>query len=316
MATSAETYGVRRPAARAQARVLLAGVAVALLGLSGSALVIVRLLESWRVGPHYSAHHVTILGQRFLYPTANVDAILILALAVIALFALALGLLRGVREVVATARLRRALQRRIVGERDGALLIDDPVPLAFCLGLARPRVYISTGAVEILSLRALDAVLGHERHHAARRDPLRNAIGRVVAATLFHIPGVESLARRQRSLSELSADESVAEGPGGRSALAQAILAFDAASATSVDPSRVDHLVGEPISWRFPAAACGVAIAVIALLAGLAALAGRVASGSATLAPPFLSSQPCILALAVIPVIAVLALAVRIRLQR
>jgi hypothetical protein len=40
---------------------------------------------------------------------------------------------------------------------------------------------------------------------------------------------------------------------------------------------------------------------VIVLVVAVAVLAGRVAVGSATLAPPFLSSQPCIVVLAMIP---------------
>jgi hypothetical protein len=68
-----------------------------------------------------------------------------------------------------------------------------------------------------------------------------------------------------------------------------------------IDPGRIDYLLGEPPSWRFPALLCVAAAGVLALLVTVAVLAGRVASGSATLALPFLSRQPCILVLAVIP---------------
>jgi hypothetical protein len=44
-----------------------------------------------------------------------------------------------------------------------------------------------------------------------------------------------------------------------------------------------------------------MAAAVIALIGAVAVLAGRVASGSATLAPPFVSHQPCVAVLAMIP---------------
>jgi hypothetical protein len=53
--------------------------------------------------------------------------------------------------------------------------------------------------------------------------------------------------------------------------------------------------------WRFPLALCLGGTAVIALLLAIAVLAGQVAHGSATLAPPFLSSQPCVVVLPVIP---------------
>jgi hypothetical protein len=74
-----------------------------------------------------------------------------------------------------------------------------------------------------------------------------------------------------------------------------------AAQGAGVDPARVDHLLGEPPSWRFPALLCLAATGVLALIVAVAVLAGQVARGSATLALPFLSHQPCILVLAAVP---------------
>jgi hypothetical protein len=127
-----------------------------------------------------------------------------------------------------------------------------------------------------------------------------------MAAALFFIPSLKELIRRQHALAELSADESAVDAdPRTRSALARAMLAFTdperSARAMGVDPVRVDYLLGEPPSWRFPAVLSLGTAAVIALIGAVAVLAGRVASGSATLAPPFVSRQPCIVVLALIP---------------
>ncbi len=46
---------------------------------------------------------------------------------------------------------------------------------------------------------------------------------------------------------------------------------------------------------------CVAAIGLLTLLVTVAVLAGREAAGSATLAPPFLSAQPCVVVLATIP---------------
>ena len=90
-----------------------------------------------------------------------------------------------------------------------------------------------------------------------------------------------------------------------RSALARAMLSFsddsESGEVVGIDPARVDHLLGEPPSWRFPALLCLAGLSVIALMTAVAVLAGQVASGSATLAAPFLSSRPCIVVLALIP---------------
>ncbi|HXO06755.1 MAG TPA: hypothetical protein VN880_01915, partial [Solirubrobacteraceae bacterium] len=53
----------------------------------------------------------------------------------------------------------------------------------------------------------------------------------------------------------------------------------------------------------FPGLVCLAAASVLLLLVAIAVLAGRVASGSATLALPFLSHQPCIVVLAAIPAV-------------
>ena len=153
---------------------------------------------------------------------------------------------------------------------------------------------------------ALAAVLTHERHHARRRDPLRLATSRVLARAMFFLPAIRELGRRQQTLAELSADESaIGDAGGNRSALARAMVTFsdsaEAGDSVGIDPARVDYLLGEPPNWRFPAIMCVAALALLALVVAAAVLAGSEAAGSATLAPPFLSAQPCIVVLAVIP---------------
>ncbi len=310
-----------RPAASAAARVFGAGLGLGALGLACSVFVLVRLVESWHVTPRSISHHVTILGQRLSYPTANIDAVVVLLLAVLALIATARAARRAAREAIAATRLCARLRRACCDQHGGALVVEDSRPLAFCAGLLRPRIYLSTATLALLDERALNAVLDHERHHARRRDPLRLAAGRILGESLFFVPGLRELARRQQALAELSADESaVHAAAGNRSALASAMLSFaDGASESDrigFEPARVDYLLGEPPDWRFPAALCLVAAAVIVLLLAVAFLAGRVATGSATLAPPFLSRQPCIVALAILPALPALRAACRVRRAR
>jgi hypothetical protein len=183
--------------------------------------------------------------------------------------------------------------------------------------------------VALLDEGALSAVIEHERHHARRHDPARLAAGRVLARSLFFVPGFKALVRTHQSLAELSADESVISGhPERRVDLARAMLDFADADADAdgdgdvdgdsdaggdgdvdgdgehpvgFDPVRVDYLLGEPVSWRFPVLALALAGAMIVALVGVAVLAGRVAAGSATLALPVVSGQPCVVVLAAIP---------------
>jgi hypothetical protein len=230
---------------------------------------------------------------------------------VVALAALGVVVVSGIaayalRELLADHRLRRALLTDETRELDGALVIDDDQPHAFCAGLLRPRVYVSTGAIALLDELALRAVLAHERHHARRHDPLRLATGRVIARALFFVPGISDLVGRQSMLLELGADEcAINGGPEHRSALARAMVSFSERSRPGdplgIEPERVDHLLGDAPRWRFPFLVCLLAGSVLALLLTVGMLAGQTASGSSTLAVPVLSRQPCVVVLAAIP---------------
>ncbi len=302
------SVGEGGPAAIAATRVSRASLALGGLGLASAIFVVARLFETWRVSAGVASHQISIFGQRLTYPTANVDAIVIMLLAALGSVVTARAVSGAVRELQASRRFHRLLAGQHLEPLHGALLIADAQPRAFCAGLVRPRVYLSTGAVAMLDDAALRAVLAHERHHAHRHDPLRLAAGRVLARALFFLPGIGDLVERQQALAELSADESaVNAAPANRSALARAMLSFSDAPASvdgaGIDPARVDYLLGESPSWRFPALVCLAAALVIFLLVAVAVLAGRLASGSATLALPFLSGQPCVVVLAAIPAV-------------
>ena len=294
----------RRSASIASARLSRAALALGALGVASSLFVIARLVDAWRVTGVSGAHQISILGYKLSYPRANVDAIVVLALALLGLAVIAMLLASVTREWVRASRLARQLSRRGSPGPDGALVLEDERPGAFCAGLFRPRVYLTTGAVGLLDEDALRAVVAHERHHASRRDPLRFAAEHVLARSLFFVPGARELGRRHRRVAELSADErAVDAASGNRAALARAILSFsDQGEATGVDPLRVDHLLGEVPSWRFPSALAVSGVAVLALVVAVSVLAGRVATGSATLSLPVLSRQPCVIVLAMIPI--------------
>jgi BlaR1 peptidase M56 len=292
----------------AAARVSRASLVLGGLGLGSAIFVLVKLFESWRVTSNTVSHHISILGQAVTYPTANIEAIVVLVLAILGAVVAVRTAGGAVRELRASRRFHRRFAAVPVQSVREALLIADPQPQAFCAGLWRPRVYVSTGAVALLDDEALDAVLAHERHHAHRRDPLRFAVGRVLLRALFFLPELDELVERQRALAELSADESAAHAaPENRSALARAMLSFSdapgSADAVGIDPARVDYLLGESPDWRFPALVCVAAASVLALPAAVAVLAGQLASGSATLGVPFLSRQPCVVVLAGIPAV-------------
>lgn len=295
----------QRPAAIAAGRAFGVSALLGVLGLASAVFVITRLFESWRVTSGPGSRVISVFGQRLSYPAANTGAIAVTVLAGLGLVMTGAAAWGLARELLADRRFRRSVAARSPLPLHGAWVINDERPQAFCAGLLRPRVYVSSGALELLDAPALASVLAHERHHARRHDPLRLACGRALAAGLFFIPAHRRLVARQHALAEISADEAAVLTAGGdRSALASAMLSFSeagGADAQGIDPERIDHLLGERAQWRLPVGLCVGTAAAMSLLITVAVLAAHVASGSATLAPPFLSSQPCVAVLAMIP---------------
>jgi hypothetical protein len=110
--------------------------------------------------------------------------------------------------------------------------------VAFCAGLRRPAVYVSEGTLRAASDEELRAILAHEEHHRARRDPLRLLLARTVADALRPLPPFAALADREAALADLAADAAAVDELGERAPLASALARFDA-----VAPERVDRLV-------------------------------------------------------------------------
>lgn len=68
-------------------------------------------------------------------------------------------------------------------------VVDSPGLLAWCGGLLRPQIYVSSGLLAILAPEQLRAVIAHEYAHVCRRDNLRTLILRI--ATAVWLPPVK-----------------------------------------------------------------------------------------------------------------------------
>jgi Peptidase family M48 len=71
-------------------------------------------------------------------------------------------------------------------------------------GLLRPRILVSSGALATLDPAELAAVLGHERAHLRRRDPLRLLAARLLADAGCYLPALRWLSHRFALHCELS----------------------------------------------------------------------------------------------------------------
>ncbi len=146
---------------------------------------------------------------------------------------------------------------------------------AFCAGWLRPAVYVAEGTLRASQPGELRAILAHEEHHRARRDPLRLLCARVAADALRPLPGFASLADRQAALAELAADAASVAAIGDAQPLASALARFDASDepGVGVAPERVDQLTGLLRAATIPPALfIGAAVALAAIVAAVAGM--------------------------------------------
>lgn len=102
------------------------------------------------------------------------------------------------------------------------LVLATDVPLAFCFGLLRPHICISTGLAKALTDQELKAVLLHEDHHRRHFDPLRGLLAETLAATFFFLPIASELRDWFLVTTELRADRHAGR-VAGRPSLAGAL---------------------------------------------------------------------------------------------
>jgi Zn-dependent protease with chaperone function len=252
-----------------------------------------------------AAGRLEVDGIPFSYPILNGAAWILLALALIGASAIAIALRASIRQ----RRDYRGFLANLeivghLGGRPGVRVIAGPRPQAFCAGYLRPRIYVSQGALDLLSGSELEAVLAHERHHLVARDPLRFASGRVLTQALFFVPALRALFARYTDVAELNADgAAVRAGGGGRAALASALLTFDASGA-GVAPERVDSLLGGRARWQRPWWRMAASLGSLSALSALIWATSQAASARATFSPPFLSPQPCLAMLMLVALVA------------
>ncbi len=106
---------------------------------------------------------------------------------------------------VQRAQLWLVATRRIRGA--DLLVIDHPLPLAFCLPGRARTIIVSTSAVASLTPVELTAVLAHERAHLRGHHHLILAWARAVAKGLWFLPDLRRIITEQARLLEMAADD-------------------------------------------------------------------------------------------------------------
>jgi Peptidase family M48 len=161
-----------------------------------------------------------------------------------------------------------------------AVVLDAPQPAAYCIPGRRPAtIVLTTGALAVLDLPQLSAVLAHERAHLSGRHHLLIALTRALAACLPGVPLFSDGARQVARLAEMCADDTAARR-GGRPSLVAALLAMGTGEAVPTTAlaatggsatARVQRLLEPPrrardAGYRLALAAVTILLALVPVL--------------------------------------------------
>ncbi len=122
-------------------------------------------------------------------------------------------------------------------------IVDTDMPIALCHGLWHPRVWLSTGTLDLLSFQEAAAVLRHELAHVRFRHPSQLLIARSLAAAFPFLPVLRELAAAVARAQELAADRAVICA-GERHALGRALLTLVDAPGAAAARLPVPGMIG------------------------------------------------------------------------
>lgn len=186
----------------------------------------------------------------------------------------------GARAIAGLPRVELPVDVRSVARRAGVVRlvgIEGTDCTAFCAGLLRPHVYLTSGAVDTLSRRELEAVLVHEATHARRRDPLRRLVARSVADVWLFLPVLRWWAARRMEHAELVADRAALARTDPDAVAGALWAAAGGPPDTSQNESAFDDAVQTRLARLLDEPAPGRGLAPLTVLGSVAGLLGMIA---------------------------------------
>lgn len=103
------------------------------------------------------------------------------------------------------------------------ILFDHNDPLAFCLGIINPKIFLSTKLVSVLSINEIKSVVLHEQQHALNKDNFYMMFLNLIRYTFFFFPITSDLVKNFELHQEIVADQSVVKKMKDKSYLISAL---------------------------------------------------------------------------------------------
>lgn len=144
-----------------------------------------------------------------------------------------LGTAVGVIVAIQGRRLRRSAKmlRQLASTarfdpRHGSWLLESNLPIAMSVGVLRTRTLLSSGLLQMIPKRLVDAIVAHEHAHERRRDGIWKPVTQLLS--LGHFPGTRSALMSDLGLAcEQACDEEAGLALGNRARVAEALVAME-----------------------------------------------------------------------------------------
>ena len=145
--------------------------------------------------------------------------------------------LTAARQLRTARRLARqhAQTARLIGRLDpamGAVLVEHPQPMAYCVAGRQPTVIVTSGALRALDPGQVEAVLAHERAHLTWHHHQLLALARISHRALPFVPLMRAAEAQVQRLVEMHADDTATQMRDPRS-LASALVVLATAAAAA-----------------------------------------------------------------------------------
>lgn len=102
-------------------------------------------------------------------------------------------------------------------------IVREDRPIAFCYGIFRQKIILSTGLIEKLSSKELEATLLHENFHVKNHHAGKLLISDLFAKIVFFMPIISELVQLYRIRIEINADHAAASSQGSKRYLRMAL---------------------------------------------------------------------------------------------
>lgn len=113
-----------------------------------------------------------------------------------------------------------------LGISEQTLVINSEKNFAFCLGIRKPKIYISTNLVSQLSAKEVEAVLLHEKHHLNKHDTFTMIIATIAHSIFPFFPLLGDLTQWYKVRREIEADRFAIKHMGNPHALTTTLKKF------------------------------------------------------------------------------------------